>query len=180
MESVSTKQIKIYYSGSIKGVPETDKELPYQLVKFMMDNRVDVLSEHVAGRSKEEMEEIRSRRTGKSIKELSNDLEPWLFVRSKDLEWVDEADALVALVNSASHGVGMEIQRAIDKPKMGMKETPILCLIREDLFSNLTWMIKGINNKEAPKFVLKTYKDLEEAKNHIKKFLENLMTNHGN
>jgi hypothetical protein len=161
---------KVYYSGSIKGIPEPDKELPWKLVRFMAEGGADVLSEHVAARSHKEMEEIRAKRIGDRMSEVENNPEPWFGVRKMDLEWVEEATHLVALVNSPSSGVGMEIQHAIDKPRMGLNKTPILCLVREDLADKITWMIRGLTSEEAH---LRTYKDYTEATQLIDKFLRN-------
>ncbi|MGI5840902.1 MAG: hypothetical protein ACOX6N_01700 [Patescibacteria group bacterium] len=158
---------KIYYSGSIKGSPEPDSELPWKLVRYMMDNGADVLSEHVAARSREEMEEIRTRRT--ALGRLGS--QPWFSVRRQDILWVDQATHLVALVNSPSIGVGMEIQRALDKPKFGLNQTPVLCLIGEGRLPDLSYMVRGISQDESPSFQLKTYGDVKQACQHIFSFL---------
>jgi hypothetical protein len=75
---------------------------------------------------------------------------------------------VVALVNGPSHGVGMEIERALLKPERGLPLTPILCLIRADLLEKLTWMIRGIKQEG---FYLKTYTDLDSAQKIIFDFL---------
>jgi len=165
------KDLKVYYSGSIKGVPEKDPEFAWKLIQYLIENGANVLSEHVSGRNREEMDQILAKKTGKTIEEIKNDPQPQFTIRSQDLKWVDEATHMVALVNSPSLGVGMEIQRAIDKSKLGMNETPILCLVREDISSKLSFMVSGISSQESPKFKLSVYKDLEEAKKHIFDFL---------
>jgi len=165
------KGLKVYYSGSIKGTPEPDPEFPLKLVQYMAQNGADVLSEHVASRNPQEMEEIRARRIGKTIQELQKNPKPWFAIRRQDIDWVNEATHVVALVNSPSLGVGMEVQRALDKPKLGMNETPILCLVQEDIFPKLSFMIRGITSQESPLFQLQTYKDLEQAQQNIFNFL---------
>ena len=104
----------------------------------MARNGADVLSEHVAARTPEEMRAIRLTRIGKRIKDLDTKAGLWFGVRQIDTEWVDEATHVVAVVNSPSHGVGMEIERALLKPERGLPFTPILCLIREDLLEKLS------------------------------------------
>jgi len=165
------KDLKVYYSGSVKGVPEKDPEFVWELVQYLIKNGADVLSEHVSGRNQEEKDQIFAKNTGKTIKEIKNDSQLQFTIRSQDIKWVDQATHVIALVNSPSLGVGMEIQRAIDKTKLGMNETPILCLVRQDIFPKLSFMIKGISSQESPKFKLSVYKDLEEAKKHIFNFL---------
>jgi hypothetical protein len=59
--------LEVYYSGSIRGIPESDPEFPWRLVQYMAQGGADVLSEHVAARTPAEMEEIRARRVGERI-----------------------------------------------------------------------------------------------------------------
>jgi len=158
----------IYYSGSIRGVKNMDPDFAHKLVSFMMENGADVISEHVAARNEAEMNEIFLRRTGIDRGSVEN---PWEVVRKVDLDMVDHATHLVAIINGPSHGVGIEIEHAILKPSLGLNETPILCLVQEDLKDMVTWMIKGISRSEAPGFCLKTYKNLQDAKDKITEFL---------
>ena len=78
---------------------------------------------------------------------------------------------VVALVNAASTGVGMELQRALDKPLMGMNETPILCLIHQDQLQKLSFMVRGVDPEESAVFHLHEYLTLHQAKQHIFDFL---------
>jgi hypothetical protein len=163
--------LRVYYSGTIKGSPEPDLELPWKLVCFMADGGADVLSEHVAARTPAEMDEIRARRIGRTIQQLYQEPEPWIGIRRQDLQWVDEADCMVALVNAPSLGVGTEIQRAIDKPEMGMNQTPILSLVRSDVLPRLSFMVRGVTPEENSGSELKVYSTIEEAKQYIFDFL---------
>lgn len=163
------KGIKVYYSGSMQGVQEQDLDFPKKLVDFMQDNGAKVLSYHVA-LGKEEgnkllFQQMRIDPKKVTIENLSR------IIRQQDIGWVDEADCVVALVNSPSLGVGMELQRAVDKEKLGMKKTPILCLVRDDLKDKLSFMVSGINADESDVFYLRAYKNLEEAQKHIFDFL---------
>lgn len=164
---------KVYFSGSIKGTPEADPEFAWKLVRFMIDNGANVLSEHVAARSKEEMDKIFFDKVGP----LTN--EPWVQIRKVDMNWVDTADFVVALVNAPSFGVGMEIERAILKPRLGMSLTPILCLVHKDVLDNnkLSFMIRGVTDSEHPKFYVKAYTNLEEAQKIIEVFLLSSVVN---
>lgn len=165
------KGLKIYYSGSIKGAPEADPHFPWHLVQYMAENGADVLSEHVAARSQQEMDHIRAKRIGMTVQRLLANPEPWYGIRKQDIEWVDEATHMVALVNAPSHGVGMEIERALLKPARGLGVTPILCLIHQDLLSKLTFMIRGVAEEESRAFFLQPYTDLRHATSIIHKFL---------
>lgn len=169
---------KVYYSGSIKGSPEKDPSFAKKLVAYMINHGAQVLSEHVAAENPDEMFTILAKKTGKTVEELKdmreNRFEDWaIYIRSLDLEWVDQCEYMVALVNAPSHGVGVEIQRALDKPKMGMQTTTILCLVHTDIHDKLSAMILGVSQKDYPNFVLKTYSSLEEAQKCIDEVFSN-------
>lgn len=162
---------KVYYSGSIKGSTEIDPEFAWKIVQYMSENGAKVLSEHVAARSKDEMNTLLLGNVGKEIQELLKGQEPWFGIRKQDLDWVDEATHVVALINAPSHGVGIELEHAILKPKLGLNKTPILCLVHKDLFDKVSFMIKGISIEESDVFYLKSYSDLESVKLLVKDFL---------
>lgn len=167
----------VYYSGSIKGAPELEPDFAWQLVQYMGEGGADVLSEHVAARNKAEMDEIRARRTGQEIQVMRTHPEPWFQIRRKDAEWVDEATHFVAVVNAPSHGVGMEIERAILKPARGLNLTPVLCLVHEQLLDNLSFMIRGVTSDEHPDFHVQTYASLDDAKDVVHAFLTGKLGN---
>lgn len=165
---------KVYFSGSIKGVPEAEPDFAWKIVQFMEDGGAEVLSKHVAARSPEEMDRIRTQKMGIPLENWKSLAEPWFLTRKSDREWVDEATHLVALVNSPSHGVGMEIERALLKPERGLALTPILCFVSPSSIKNLSFMIKGVNPlEECPCYSLETYRSLNEAKGKIYYFLTN-------
>jgi hypothetical protein len=88
------------------------------------------------------------------------------------LGWVDEAGYLIAIVDTTSFGVGMEIQHTLDKHKMGMNLTPVLCLVRSRKWQKkLSNMVKGIGPKDSPVAFVKKYKDKEDAKRLIMEHL---------
>lgn len=159
---------RVYYSGSIRGVPNPEPDFAYNLVRYMIDGGAEVLSEHVGARTRQEMDEVFLRRTGVDRNKLN---EPWYTVRKLDMQWVDEATHLIAILNGPSHRVGMEIERALLRPKIGLKPMPILCLIQESLIDGLSWMVRGISSDECPRFELAPYTDLEDAKRKITDFL---------
>lgn len=162
---------KIYFSNSIAGDTGGNKDISIDLVKFMLKKGANVLSEDVAFRDQKIMFPIFKKKTGIDLTKIKNQDKKAKIVRRTDLNWVDEADYLIAIVNGASYGVGMEIQRAIDKPRLGLNKTPILCLVYKDLLKDVSLMIRGVSKKEAPNFQLKTYKDLRQAKEIVNKFL---------
>jgi hypothetical protein len=156
--------MKIYFSGPIVVAEGGDLNLNWDFVQFMKEKGARVLSEHVGGRNLEERTELFRRNTGE---DQSDDA----FVRRADLGWVDESDCVVAVINKSSFGVGMEIQRAIDKPGLGMNPTPVLCLLSNDIIARQSKMITGITGEENPGFKLVRYGTVEEAKTLINDFL---------
>lgn len=161
----------VYYSGTIKGAPELDPELPWQIVRFMAKGGAYVNSEHVAARSKAEMDEIRARNVGTTVEKLLAEANPWFGIRKQDIAWVDESSHIVSLVNAASTGVGTEIQRALDWWYFRRQVKPILSLIHQDRLDSLSYMIRGINRVEHPAFNLKAYQDNDQALYHVDQFL---------
>lgn len=163
--------LKIYYSGTIAGAPESDQEFPIKLVEYMEENGANVLSKHVAYTSDRKlMDEIKAEKMGITVEELRS-MSIADSVRKQDLTWVDEATHVVALVNAPSHGVGMELQEAILKPRLGLNETPVLCLVHQDVYKKLSGMITGVSPDEAPNFYIRQYGNAEGAKETIHDFL---------
>lgn len=95
------------------------------------------------------------------------DKDPWNFIRRTDMKALALADSVVAIVNSSSLGVGMEIQRALDKPRIGLNVTRILCLVRDDCLNKVSFMLRGVSRDESSSFELRTYSDIEDAKKKI-------------
>jgi hypothetical protein len=173
-ESLSFKGRRVYFSGPIANKSSVeDAGFSWQLVQYMASGGAEVLSEYVAARTKEEREKILATKEGVELDEILSRPEPWFGIRRQDLKWVDKATHFVAVVNGPSHGVGMELERAILKPNLGLNVTPILCLVQEDLLAKLTYMIRGISMDECPDYYLQTYHDLEHAKEIVRTFLNN-------
>ncbi|HYK08924.1 MAG TPA: hypothetical protein VEW42_05485 [Candidatus Eisenbacteria bacterium] len=180
-ESTSTPEqpfrgIKLYFSGSIGGIEEADYELPEQLTGYMQEKGATILDPQVAISARRKPDEFRSAMLG--VQGISS--EEWdqlspqekdLRIYRKDMSLVDQATHVVALVNGISFGVGMELQRALDKPTLGKNLTPILGLIHTDNIDELSYrMIRGAAQK-YPHFQLKTYASFEDATRAIHEFL---------
>lgn len=162
---------KVYYSGSSKETPGMEQYFAWKLVQYMTEGGADVLSEHVAARSQDERNRIRARRMGVDINELQADPEPWFRNRRTNLRWIEEATHLIASVDAPSHGVGIELEHAILKPKLGLNVTPILCLVHVELLEKLSNMIRGVGIEECAEFYIKGYQDLKDAEQAIHDFL---------
>ena len=137
----------------------------------MSQNGAIVLSEHVAGRSQQERDILLAKNIGLALDEMLKEPEPWFGIRRQDIKWVEESTHVVAVINAPSHGVGMEIEHAILKPRLGLNQTPILCLVHASLVDKVSFMIRGISRDETPYFYLESYTDLESAKSIVREFL---------
>lgn len=81
-------------------------------------------------------------------------------VYTRDVAWIEEADALVAEVSTPSHGVGYEISYALERGK------PVLCLHRQEVIVS-----KMLTGNTMPGITVQAYKDVEEGIELITKFL---------
>jgi len=136
--------MKVYFSGSIRG-GEPDRDWFQRLIRHI-SGQGKVLTENSFGYSY--AEEIRFDDT-------------WIYER--DMDWLREADALVAEVSAPSLGVGYEIAKAEEWGK------PILLLYREAPGRKPSAMLNG--NKNLELFV---FTEEEAALNAVDRFLSPL------
>jgi nucleoside 2-deoxyribosyltransferase len=81
-------------------------------------------------------------------------------VYERDVNWIQNCDALVAEVSVPSHGVGYEIAYALNLNK------PVLCLHQQD--RKVSKMITG---NPHPALTIHAYQDVKEALNRARAFL---------
>lgn len=112
--------MKIYFAGSIRG--GRDDALLYNELIEKLQNFGDVLTEHLGLASLSSFGEIQ--KTDQQI-------------YGRDIEWLKEADVVVAEVTTASLGVGYEIAKAEEWGKR------ILCLYRPSEGKRLSAMLTG-------------------------------------
>jgi len=136
--------MKVYFSGSIRG-GEPDRGWFQALIRHM-SRHGRVLTENSFGYSPEE--------------EAGLD-DAWIYER--DVEWLREADAVVAEVSAPSLGVGYEIAKAEAWGK------PVLLLYREQPGRKPSAMLNG--NKALEMLV---FREEEDALNEVDRFLASL------
>ena len=112
--------MKIYFAGSIRGGRD-DAYIYSQIIEFLKEYG-EVLTEHVGEKDLNAM--------GESV--LSDKQ-----IHDRDMNWLLEADLMVAEVTNPSLGVGYEIGRAIEANKK------IICLYRHFKNKKLSAMISG-------------------------------------
>lgn len=133
--------MKIYFAGSIRG-GRNDKELYLKIIN-LLGKYGKVLTEHVGSGT------LSSRGEDGITDECIYD---------RDMQWLNEADVVIAEVTMPSVGVGYEIGKMEGKK-------PILCLYREQSDKKISAMINGNRNLKIEK-----YKDLSEMQKIIEKF----------
>ena len=125
---------KIYFAGSIRGGRD-DQEIYFSVINEL-GKYGTVLTEHLG------------------LKELGSQGEHTktdAFIFERDMDWVEEADVIVAEVSTPSLGVGYEIGRA---ETMGKQ---ILCLYRPSEGKRLSAMVVG-----NPRVQVEEYRTLED------------------
>lgn len=120
----------IYFAGSIRG-GRSDVSLYAELISTL-DEHGTVLTEHVGAEGVEEEE----------AKEGVTDSD----IHDQDIEWLQQADVVVAEVTNPSLGVGYELGRATEWG------TPILCLFRPDGEHDLSAMVRGNPHAEVVEY----------------------------
>lgn len=129
--------MNIYFAGAIRGGRD-DKELYFELIQHLKNYGI-VLSEHIFLDAQLEQEK-NSSITSQEIYE-------------RDMQWVQQADVVVADVTMPSLGVGYELASA---EHLG---TPTLCLFRTSAGNRLSAMIGGSTH-----FTIKEYASVDQAK----------------
>lgn len=132
--------MKIYFAGSIRGGRQ-DADWYYKLIKEIKKYG-EVLTEHVGS------------------DDLNEELSDY-GIYKRDMDWLEDSDALICEVTRPSHGVGYEIGQAVAMNKK------VYCLYREDGDSSISAMLNGSPAVECYK-----YNSLDEAT----KIIENILT----
>jgi 2'-deoxynucleoside 5'-phosphate N-hydrolase len=138
--------MNIYFACSITGGREF--EAVYQdLTAAMLADGHDVPTAHLADSAVVELEAV----------VLPGE------VYQRDVEWIRNADALIAEVSVPSHGVGYEIGYAL---QVGKK---VLCLSKAG--RKLSKMVSG---NPDPNLQVSSYEDNQEAIELVREFIERL------
>ncbi len=124
--------MKIYFSGSIKGGREKQKDY-YKLIEYLKQYGT-ILDEHVA----------KENPIIENEKKYSTNEARHVYIR--DTKWIEECDLLVAEVSVPSLGVGYEISYA---ERLNKK---IICLYDINSSKSLSYMIEGNNKNKIIKY----------------------------
>ena len=156
--------MKVFYGAAIQGSQDREKRAHVHMfiINTIKKQGFDVYTEHTTGKTYEEAIEKLEQSIGKIPKA---GIERRIYVRNKMIEGVEsDITAAVFEVSTPSLGTGVEIAHAYLRPRMGIKEIPILALYEKDYWPNiLSTMIKGISDKEVPNFQLIEYKHIDDT-----------------
>lgn len=133
--------MKIYFAGSIRGGRD-DQELYFSIINEL-GKYGTVLTEHIGD---------------KTLTSYGEEIVTDSYIFERDMEWVREADVIVAEVTTPSLGVGYEIGQAQAMNK------PICCIYRRIEGKRLSAMIAGnsypkIFEYSAMKDIAKIFED---------------------
>ena len=167
--------MKVFYGGSIQGAKNRGErsEIHQFLISCIKKNGYDVYTEHTTGKNYDEAISKLEESIGKMPKDGA---QRRIFVRNKMIEGVEsDLSAAIFEVSIPSLGTGIEIAHAYLRPRMGLSTIPVLCLYEKDYWPNkLSTMIRGVSKDEIPHFILKEYKNVDQAKKIISEFLSEL------
>ena len=167
--------MKVFYGAAIQGAENREKRanIHKTIIDTIKKQGFEVYTEHTTGKTYEEA----IKKLEKSIGKLPKDeLNRRIYVRNKMIEGI-ESDIIAAVfeVSTPSLGTGVEIAHAYLRPRMGIKEIPILALYEKDYWPNkLSTMIRGISKKELPKFTLIEYTNIEDVEKIIQEIFTKL------
>jgi nucleoside 2-deoxyribosyltransferase len=136
--------LKIYFSCSLTGGRQ-DEAAYGAIVDHLLAAGHEVLTAHLARPEVMELEQV---------------VEPG-EVYQRDIEWIQECDALVAEVSTPSHGVGYEIAYALERGR------PVLCCARRG--ARVSKMLTG---NSSPGLRLIVYGGNDEAVRAVDAFLK--------
>ena len=142
--------MNIYFSCSLTG-GRNDQPVYAAIVEFLLAEGHEVSTAHLA-----RPDVMDAERVVDAVK-----------VFTRDVEWVQACDTLIADVSTPSHGVGYEIALALSLEK------PVLCCYREG--ASVSKMITGNTEKTL---ALASYQDSDAAVEAIHSFLEDIKQQH--
>ena len=143
--------MKVYFACSITG-GRNDEGIYQAIVETLLDEGHETPTAHLAS---------------PEVMALEHVIEPE-EVYTRDIEWINDCDALVAEVSTPSHGVGYEISYALNLGK------PVLCCYRKGV--KVSKMITG---NTMPGLELKVNTSRDEVKEMVSIYLQALAEQSG-
>lgn len=165
--------MKVFYGGAIQGAQNRrERAAVHQaLIEKIKKLGYHVLTEHTTGTSYEEAIQKLEESIGPLPQE---DLPRRKYVRDKMIEFVEsDIKAAVFELSIPSLGTGIEFAHAYLRPRMGLKEVPVIGLYQKDYWPNkLSTMIRGITEDNISQVIIYDYDSVEDAQEYLEEILE--------
>ena len=136
--------MRVYFACSITG-GRSDEGIYQAIVDTLLEDGHEVPTAHLAS---------------PEVMSLEHVIDPE-EVYTRDIEWINDSDVMVAEVSTPSHGVGYEISYALSIGK------PVLCCHQEGV--KVSKMITG---NTLSGLELKTYTSLDMSKQVVHEYLQ--------
>ncbi len=152
----------VYFAGAIRGdriMAKTMKEM----VDYIKDLGYQVLTEHVGT---DDPIATFAGKIGKTKETLTAE-----DIENQDISWLNQSTHVVAEISGASTGTGREIEYARTKGELGRVPAIILCLYQVEREFYASPMVRGMDNERYKNVIIKSYKDIADAKGGIEEFL---------
>jgi hypothetical protein len=86
-----------------------------------------------------------------------------------------DIEAAVFEVSIPSLGTGIEFAHAYLRPRLGLKQVPVLGLYQKDYWPNkLSTMIRGIQKEDLSQVTVYDYEKIEDAERYLESFFKNI------
>ena len=166
--------MKVFYGAAIQGRGDRKEraDINRMLIETIKNSGNDVVTEHTAAETYEDAVEMLEMAFGKLPKD------PQERTNANRTNIIDalsgDVDAAIFDVTVPSLGTGIEIAHAYIRPKLGLKEIPILLLYNKSYGAELSGMVRGMSKAELPNVVMMEFSTPEEAQGIIKAFFEEI------
>lgn len=165
----------VFYGGAIQGAQNRKQRAAVHqaIIEKIKNMGYHVLTEHTTGTSYEEA----IKRLEESIGPLPKDeLKRRQYVRNKMIGFVEaDIEAAVFEVSIPSLGTGIEFAHAYLRPRLGLKQVPVLGLYQKDYWPNkLSTMIRGIQKEDLSQVTVYDYEKIEDAERYLESFFKNI------
>ena len=167
--------MKIFFGAAIQGAQHREERAAVHrlIIDAIKSCGCVVISEHTTGRDYDTTAQLLK----KSLGTLPpKGMERTVLIRNKMIKFIEgDIDAAIFEVSTPSLGTGIEIAHAYLRPRLGLKEIPVIALYQKDYWpNNLSTMIRGFSAAKAPNFVLKVYDDPMNAREFIPELLRGI------
>ena len=152
----------VYLAGAIRGERIMEKIIK-DIVAYIKNLGLQVLTEHVGA---DDPIASFADKIGKTKKDLTAE-----DIEEQDIQWLNQATHVIAEISGASTGTGREIEYARTKGDFGKVPAIILCLYQIEREFYASPMIRGMSNNRYPNIIIKSYIDINQAKEIINEFL---------